>query len=192
MDFLGVKQYVLDRLERELPTEYVYHSIEHTLDVLQASGEICENEGVEGKERLLVETAALLHDIGFIYGPTEHEERGCEIAEVILPSFGYRPDEIERICSMIRATKIPQSPKDHLEMILCDADLDYLGRGDFIEIGNRLFSELQFLGRIEGKVAWNRLQIAFLGAQRYWTKTNQERRSKRLAENLSSILKIVE
>ena len=32
------------------------------------------------------------------------------------------------------ATKIPQTPLTKLEEIICDADLDYLGREDFFEI----------------------------------------------------------
>ena len=44
------------------------------------------------------------------------------------------------------ATEIPQNPKTHLEMIMCDADLDYLGRYDFETISNNLYTEFLDFG----------------------------------------------
>ena len=32
------------------------------------------------------------------------------------------------------ATKIPQKPQNHYEEVLSDADLDYLGRDDFLRL----------------------------------------------------------
>lgn len=54
-----------------------------------------------------------------------HEFEGCLIARTALPGFGYTGEDI-MICGMIMATKIPQSPTNILEEIICDADLDYL------------------------------------------------------------------
>ena len=65
------------------------------------------------------------------------------MAREILPAYGLTRDQIDTICGMIMATRIPQSPSNQLERILCDADLDYLGRDDFYEIGGRLFEELR-------------------------------------------------
>ena len=37
---------------------------------------------------------------------------------------------------------MPQTPKNHLEEIMCDSDLDYLGRQDFYPIAETLRQEL--------------------------------------------------
>ena len=63
---------------------------------------------------------------------------------------------------MIMATKIPQSPRNGLEEIICDADLDYLGRDDFYEIGATLFEELKAYNVLQNEREWNRIQVKFL------------------------------
>jgi hypothetical protein len=79
-----------------------------------------------------------------------------------LPSFGYSEADITTICGMIMATRIPQSPANLLESILCDADLDYLGRDDFKKIGQTLFEEFTEYSILHDEQAWNRLQVSFL------------------------------
>lgn len=93
----------------------------------------------------------------------------CGIARETLPGYGYRREDIGKICGMIMATQIPQSPANHLENILADADLDYLGRDDFFTIGDTLFEELKQIGILLTERDWNQLQVRFLEAHRYFT-----------------------
>lgn len=174
MDYRAAKQFILDRLRRELSPDLHYHGLHHTLDVLQMAGLICEHEGVRGRELTLVKTAALFHDAGFVKNKHQgHEHEGCLIVREYLPGFAYSEKDIEVICGMIMATKIPQSPQNRLEEILCDADLDYLGREDFYRIGRTLYEELQAYHLLQGEEAWNRLQVSFLSAHRFHTQTNK-------------------
>ena len=174
MDYRAAKKFILDKLRKELPAGLSYHGLHHTLDVLKMATMICHSEGVSERETTLVKTAALFHDAGFIKNKhAGHEMEGCAMARDILPEFSYQETDIERICGMIMATKIPQSPKNLLEEILCDADLDYLGRDDFYDIGGTLFEEMQDYQLIQGEEAWNRLQVSFLKAHHYHTRTNK-------------------
>jgi uncharacterized protein len=176
MDYRGAKSFILGKLEQELMPIYTYHGKHHTLDVLSVTEELCALEDIGSYETKLLKTAALFHDAGFINSPTNHETTSCNIAKEVLPSFDYSEIEIERICGMIMATKIPQSPQNNLEQILADADLDYLGREDFFAIGNTLFEELSTLGILKTENEWNRLQVKFLEAHRFHTATNVQRR----------------
>lgn len=110
---------------------------------------------------------------------------GCQVARDSLPAFGYTQHQIDRICGMILATRIPQKPQNRLEEIIADADLDYLGRDDFRIIGNRLFEELQTYGIIRTEQQWNALQIDFLEQHHYFTqtaiKTRKEKKEKHVA-----------
>lgn len=174
MDYRAAKQFILSKLRAELSDNLYYHGLHHTMDVLRVAVELCAAEGVRGRELVLVKTAALFHDAGFVKGKhAGHEAEGCLIVKAELPRFGYNPDDIDVICGMIMATKIPQSPTNLLESIICDADLDYLGRDDFYAIGNSLFEELQAYRLIGDEQAWNRLQVSFLGAHRFHTPTNK-------------------
>ncbi len=174
MDYRGAKHYILARLKAELSDALHYHGLHHTHDVLRVAKTLCQSEGVQGRAVMLVKTAALYHDCGFVKNKhAGHEYEGCLIARASLPGFGYTNEDIEIICGMIMATKIPQSPTNLLEEIICDADLDYLGREDFYPIGETLFEELAAYQLITGAEAWNRLQVSFLGAHRFHTRTNK-------------------
>ncbi|HNL38516.1 MAG: HD domain-containing protein [Saprospiraceae bacterium] len=174
MDYRAAKQFILAKLRAELSGQLHYHGLHHTLDVLRVSVDLCAAEGIRGHEVTLVKTAALFHDAGFVKNKhAGHEHEGCLMAQADLPRFGYSNEDIEVICGMIMATKIPQSPGNLLEEIICDADLDYLGRDDFYKIGNWLYEELQAYHLIGDEQAWNRLQVSFLNAHRFHTRTNK-------------------
>ena len=136
MDFEAAKQFVLKKLKEELSKDLIYHSVEHTLDVINAAKRLGEMEGLQDEQICLVKTAALFHDIGFIKVYDGHEEVSMQIAGEVLPDFGYSQEDIEIIINLIRATKIPQKPQNHLEEILADSDLDYIGRDDMFVISN--------------------------------------------------------
>ena len=118
-------------------------------------------KSVEGDDLTLLLTAVLFHDSGFLKQQKEHERVGCDIAREYLPEYDYSPEQVEMICGMIMATKIPQTPHNKLEQIICDADLDYLGRDDFFTIGNKLYDELCMYGIISTELEWNKLQVRF-------------------------------
>ena len=187
MDYTAAKLFIFKKLENELPSNLTYHGLHHTQDVLQITEELCDFENVSDYEALLIKTACLFHDTGFLTSIIEHEKHSCEIAKKHLPRFGYSNNEIKRICRMIMATKIPQSPKNNLEEILCDADLDYLGRDDFFPVGKTLFKELKNLGMIEDELTWNKMQIKFLENHSFFTPTNIERRTNKKLAHLQQL-----
>lgn len=192
MDYRAAKQFILNKLRNELPDQLGYHGLHHTMDVLKMAAELCESEGVSQHERVLVKTAALFHDAGFVKNKhAGHEAEGCRLVMESLPQFGYQPEDIDCICRMIMSTKIPQSPTNLLEQILCDADLDYLGRDDFFSIGDSLFRELQAYNLIGDEQTWNRLQVSFLSAHRFHTNTNKTLREpvkRRYLEELQELV----
>ena len=191
MDYSAAKAHILQKLERELSDQLYYHGLHHTLDVLKVTKELCEAEEVAIRDTLLLKTAALYHDAGFTIHNDQHEQLGCQLARASLPQFGYSPFDIDCICGMIMATKIPQSPQNKLEEILCDADLDYLGRDDFKAIGDTLFQELKAYDVLSDEETWNRLQVSFLQTHTFFTKTNLERRQQQKERHLEELKVIV-
>ncbi|GAB3923303.1 HD domain-containing protein [Mucilaginibacter myungsuensis] len=169
MQFKKAGKYIMTKLSKELPRHLSYHSVEHIQDVYNAAEQIGAQEGVGQHDMKLLLTAAWYHDAGFLKGAKDHEEESCRIAQETLPAYGYTEADIEKISGMIMATKIPQSPKNHLEEILADADLDYLGRDDFFTIGDKLFNELSVFGFINTDDEWNALQVRFLENHHYFT-----------------------
>ena len=79
-----------------------------------------------------------------------------------------------------------QDPQNKLQQIICDADLDYLGRDDFHQISDTLRRELRDHGKINSDRLWDELQIKFLEAHQYFTKSaiklRQEKKLKHIEE----------
>jgi uncharacterized protein len=187
MDYNSVKKTIITRLRKELPKHLTYHSVFHVRDVIKAAEKIALSEGIDDSDLVLIKTAALFHDTGFMYNPKNHEEKSCEIAQEYLPDYGYSEQQIEKIKGMIMATKIPQSPKNKLEEILADADLDYLGRNDFFTIGDTLYQELTHLGVLSNERDWNLLQEKFLENHKYFTPTSIKKRNRKKSQNLTIV-----
>lgn len=188
MNFEAADEFIIDKLRRELKPQLTYHSLEHTLDVYTQASFISQAEGIPWKEQRLIKTAALLHDIGLIYVYDKHEEKSCEIAQSILPGFEYSSENIRTICNMIMATCLPQNPENLLEMILCDADLDYLGREDFHMLSHRLSFEWRILNINPMSLHdWYQLQKKFLSSHHYFTETARIKRNTIKMRHLSEI-----
>ncbi|MEO7393670.1 MAG: HD domain-containing protein [Chitinophagaceae bacterium] len=165
---------ITNRLQLHLSPYYTYHSLDHTLDVLKQSQQIAARENITDDEELfLLNIAVLYHDIGFLNIYSGHEEKGCELVKNELPVIGFNHDQIHKICGLIMATKIPQSPKNKLEEIICDADLDYLGRNDFEQISNQLYKEFLHVGFVKNYADWMQKQIGFFESHQYFTKSSQ-------------------
>ena len=169
--FDDLEEFMLDKMERELPKYLCYHNLKHTIDVGIQSEILGRGEGISDEEMLLLKTAALFHDSGQTIQTCDHEMLGTGIASEILPKFGYTPEQITAISEIIMATKLPPQPKSLLQKIICDADLDYLGRSDFIPVSNMLYKELHEQNLIDSINDWNKLQIKFLTNHQYFTKT---------------------
>ncbi len=187
MEYEKIKKVILQKLKENLPEHLSYHSVLHVKDVIDAVQKIAVSEGISGEDMVLLKTAALFHDTGFLYGAKDHEEKSCDIAKEYLPDYGYSDSQIQKINGMIMATKIPQSPNNHLEQIMADADLDYLGREDFFTIGDKLFEELTMFGIVNSERDWNLLQEKFLESHHFFTETAIKTRNQKKQENLDII-----
>lgn len=178
---------VIDRMRLELDRRYTYHTVEHTLDVIKCCEEISFAEGLNESECLILQISALFHDTGFLLSRTNHEERSVDIFTKAQAEFQLEPSHIHEIENCIRATRVPQEPQSRLEQIICDADLDYLGRKDFWTISDSLFVEMTNCKEISGSAAWKELQIKFMSAHRFHTKFTKNRRDDQLKINLDEV-----
>jgi len=175
--FTSIKQPILLRLENELDPRLGYHNLSHTLDVMEQVEIIAKQEKVNDKhDLLLLKTAAVFHDSGFLIIYKNHEEKSCDIASDSLKNV-FNEEDIKKICGMIMATKIPQTPHTLLEQIICDADLDYLGRDDFEPISRNLYKEFLTYKIIPEDIVWDHIQIKFFESHHYFTGTSVSNRN---------------
>lgn len=196
INYRNAEKYILKRLKSDLPDGLHYHGIHHTIDVCEAVERLAIWEGVKGEDLYVLKTAALFHDAGFIHSYESNEPIGAELAQELLPNFGYTEDQINQVIELIEATKIPHNPKNQLEKMMCDADLDYLGREDFFPIAETLKRELVEFGKINGDdKKWIELNINFLSQHQFFTESAKKRREpekEKRIEDLKNKLEVLE
>ncbi len=187
INYYKAERFILAKLKKELSPKLHYHSLNHSKDVTRQAERIAIGEGITDEDLFLLKSAASFHDAGFIEQYERNEPIGARMAAEILPNFGYTEAHIDRIRELIFVTQVPHKPKNNLEEIICDADLDYLGRDDFHEIADRLRRELREHGKIDSDRKWDEMQVSFLTKHRYFTKTSIETRLDKKKMNLEEI-----
>lgn len=183
-----LKQHIIGEIFPRLSPNLYYHGPHHTIDVYECAMRICAYLNVDEALTDLIAAAALLHDTGYTEAYLQNEPLGCNIARDVLPRFGYNGADCETICEMIMATRVPQAPTSRGAEILCDADLDYLGRDDFEEGADRLFHEFLEQGIVDSKPEWDKIQIKFLTAHHYFTEFSNLYREPAKQKHLSALI----
>jgi uncharacterized protein len=192
-NFEQAREYAEHRLEGELSPNLYYHGIGHTRDeVVPAAELLARMEGIAGKSLLVLLTAAWFHDLGYTEDIHYHELISARIAVQVLPSFGYSAKDVETVRWAILATALPQSPKNLLEQILTDADLDVLGRESYMERNFDLRRELACFGKTFTDEQWNRSQLKFIEGHHYFTASAHSLRDEQKTQNILDLKKIME
>ncbi|MCL6258645.1 HD domain-containing protein [Aquiflexum sp. TKW24L] len=175
--YFKLRRIVLELLEKGLPKNLTYHDIDHVMDVLGVCNQYIKRKKIKGTDACLLRIGALVHDLGFIQSTQNHEEVGAAMAQSIMESLNMDPKHIEIVKGLVMATRIPQSPKTELQKIICDSDLDYLGRNNYVEISDKLYQELKSTNVLKTREDWVELQIKFLKNHTFHTdfaKKNRE------------------
>jgi predicted metal-dependent HD superfamily phosphohydrolase len=191
MNYESVQNEVYEMLQKQLDPRYVYHNVNHTFDVVESAVRIAEYEQLGKEDSVLLKTAALFHDIGFTRMYHDNEEVSAQIAAEILPRFQYSEAQIEKIGQMIRYTAFPVKPEGYLNCLLCDADLDYLGRDDYFNKSMLLFREWRTMGVDIDLLKWYRLQIDFLEAHTFHSDFSKKYRENKKNDILSQIKQLL-
>jgi predicted metal-dependent HD superfamily phosphohydrolase len=186
--YYKTEHHVMGILEKNLAPSLYYHSINHTKDVVKSVERIALLEGVTDEGLFLLKTAAIFHDAGFIEQYDHNEAIGARMAQEILPKYGYTEQHVKTILELIHVTQIPHKPINKLQEIICDADLDYLGRSDFETIADKLREELTEMGKIKSRKEWDEIQVKFLKQHQYFTSTAIGLRQKKKQENLEIVM----
>ncbi len=192
INYRKAERHIMRILKSKLSPNLHYHGIHHTLDVVEAVERIAIMEGVLDEDIFVLKSAATYHDAGFVEQYDENEPVGARMATEILPKYGYTEEQVKVVHKLIYATIIPHNPKSHLEEIICDADLDYLGRDDFHEISDTLRRELRDHGKINSDRVWDEIQVKFLTMHKYFTKSSIKLRQHKKMLHLEEIKKRLE
>ncbi len=187
-----LEEYIIRKLEEELPARLYFHNLTHIIHVYTMVELLGRAEGISDEEMLLVRTAALLHDTGYLMSYEAHEKASCDLAIDILPKYKYSEKQIRMICDLIMANIDPFHPKSKTEMIMIDANYNYLSRVDFREVALRLWNEVkEFRDEIDFE-EWKKEMISLLEEFEYHTATARKIRDVAKEDQINIIRELVE
>jgi len=162
VDFDHMRTYITNYLKSNLPEEVIYHDLFHTLNVEKAAIRFGKLEGLNEEEMMLLRTATLYHDSGFIFNFSNNELHSVRLMEQQLPLFGYDKDQIDQIRSMILVTSNNVEPVTLLEQLMCDSDHDYIGRADYYVVSEKLRAEIEANEQPMTELEWIDFQLDYL------------------------------
>jgi len=187
---LKAKKYVEQLLKDLKQKWYKFHNIDHTMEVFSRSSYLAKKEWLDDELREILELAALFHDTWFIKQYDNNEPIWAEIAENWLRENNYPEDKIDIVKSVILATDPTYSkPKNILEKIIKDSDLDNLWRNDFWDLFHNIYEEI-VLKKWE-KFSYDDFLLRtwkFIGSYNFFTKTQQQERGKKWEQNKKELL----
>ena len=158
------KKIVTSIFQNKVNPLFVFHNLEHTIQVVTATEEIEGYYQLNNEDRFVLFISAWFHDTGFSLGHAEeHEKESIKLAKEFLTPRIAEQEIITRIASCIQATHMPQQPLNLVEKIICDADLFHLGSNMFSERNQLLRKELQAYYKSDfPEREWCQLNIEFL------------------------------
>ncbi len=166
-----VKQYVVHFFKAKGEQKFAYHNLSHTGAVVSNAAKIASHYQLGEKDVFIITTAAWFHDAGYFSGgPADHEIRGADMAAGYLKEIGIDDETIQAVQKCIVATRMPQSPKNLNEQIICDADLYHFGTDHFAEWNKLMRKEVEWrLGKKIAKNDWRKGSVLFMEAHQYQT-----------------------
>jgi hypothetical protein len=89
----------------------------------------------------ILRICALFYNAGYIRSYDQCHEESIVIASAFLAEHEVDQQTIGHMAEIIRATKLPQNPKDKIAEVLCDADMMYITAENAMEQFDLLFDE---------------------------------------------------
>jgi putative nucleotidyltransferase with HDIG domain len=142
-----VRTIVTEILTNELSGKLLFHTINHTLDVLKNAEYIGKKSMLNEDDMNILRVGALFHDVGYVDTYDDHERYSAEKAVAFLESKNIDKKSIDIIRGAILSTRMPQSPENEISRILCDADLMYLTFDNYFEQSELMRLEWENVGK---------------------------------------------
>lgn len=168
---------VTEMLQNKLNKNIKFHTLQHTQEVVAACQVLADSQQISSEDRYALYLAAWFHDTGYSTGSSiNHEAASIKLATEFMQARSIDPAIQAKVVGCINATKMPQTPDNYLEEIICDADLFHLGTGSFEEKSKMLRTELNEFGDNDvSKKDWRKINIRFLERHAYFTPYGREK-----------------
>ncbi len=180
-----VQKFARNFLEQHIDKEYVFHSKQHTIEVVAAGTQLAQDYQLPEEEVENIQIALWFHDLGFSEGWNEHESRSAELAGNFLTEEGLEPERIAAIQSLIRVTHREAMPSNVHEEIIKDADTSHIGTKMYLSKLGLLKREWEWRGdQSFTEKEWLKLNLEFLHKHKFYSTIAQSKYNTRKRKNI--------
>ena len=173
--YITLKQQVLDLLQQKFPEDrHYYRGASHTINALNVVEEYIDYMRVGTYEAQILRLGVLMRDLGELT-LVENGEDGIELVKKIMADAGYSFVQTKVVADLVKSTRQPHRPTNLLERIICDVDMEFLGREDHEEASEMFFQELLKNSMVSSREEWDQWQQEMLDNHKYHTPYGRER-----------------
>ncbi|MBT8232861.1 MAG: HD domain-containing protein [Bacteroidia bacterium] len=185
---LKAEKFVTEKFLNNLPKEYTYHNLEHTLNVVQAARDLSREASLSEEENEVLLLAAYFHDLGFLVNPEDHETYSAQFANDFLTENNYGSHRIQEVIKCIDATRMTWEGNEKLCLLLKDADLSGLASTDYKSINRNLRKEINALTENAiSKKDWKKKNVQFLKNHKYLSEEGNRLYHEQKMKNLKKL-----
>ena len=164
------EQYVSGLFNANKKEVLVFHTLQHTRNVVERTKEIAGHYHLSDEEMLILYIAAWFHDTGHLFAePAKHEEMSVELMKNFMQEQHAEASLVEEIQTCIMATKPPRNPGSLLQEIICDADTFHLGTKEFKNTNKLAYQEMVIRNGEISKTEFNKQTFEFLEGHQFYT-----------------------
>ena len=187
-----LKQKVFDHYKTKASEAFVYHNFQHASDTVEACDDIASEYNISDNDKMALGLAAWLHDVGITDSYDDHESESVKYARKWLPELDVSEEMVDQVAALILSTRSHVEPTTLLEEILHDADLIYAGQKAFFHKSALLRLEWsRVLKKEYDNVEWQKLQLDFLIATKFYTQAAAMEYGSRREKNIQKQRKLL-
>ncbi len=184
------REFVKELYKKQIPSQFVYHNLEHVLEVVAAAEDLAGSYELGEKELETLRLAAWFHDTGYSQGYEDHEKVSCGHAREFLVQHDYPEEDILEVLACILATKMDRQPQNLLQEILCDADMSHLGSKTYWDRCGKVRQELNLTQQVlMSEKEWIDFELTFMATHEYYTDAAKERYEERKQKHIRQLKK---
>ena len=173
-------------LHTHLDKSFYYHNAEHTRNVCLAIEEFTAADASWAADQLeALQLAAVFHDFGYLAANADNEALALPYIRQWGTKFQFSDDLIMQAHELIMETCYPYHPVTPAGKLLCDADIEYIGRADFAAQADLFRQELAAQGVVYSELQWWQLELQFLLDNHFFTEVCRARRGEGRLANIA-------
>ena len=173
--YITLKEQVLDLLQQKFPEDkHFYRGATHTINALQVVEEYIDNMRLGTYEAQILRLGVLMRDLGEL-NQIENGEDGIALVKKLMAESGFTFVQTKVVADLVKAARHPHRPTNLLERIICDVDMEYLGREDHEQASEMFFQELYRNSMVSSREEWDQWQQELLETHQYHTPYGRER-----------------